>query len=287
MKTQPLFLTLLFISLAGCSVSQNKSQNQTVTLVKAWETDTILKVPESVLYNREQDILYVSNINGKSAEKDGNGFISKLKPNGQVEVLQWASGLDAPKGMALYRDRLYVADVSNVVIIDINSGKIINTIEVPGAKFLNDATVDAQGNVFISDSETQKIHILTDGKISDYFTGPGLQRPNGLLAEGNNLMVLDAGTGTHYVLNQNKELTKTSQTAPGADGIEKWGNKGHITSNWNGEIYHIDNSGTAHKLLDTKAQKINAADIGLDAKNNLLFVPTFLKNSVAAYKVQN
>jgi hypothetical protein len=31
---------------------------------------------------------------------------------------------------------------------------------------------------------------------------------------------------------------------------------------------------------------MNSADIGFDAKNNTVFVPTFWRNSVAAYEVK-
>ena len=62
--------------------------------------------------------------------------------------------------------------------------------------------------------------------------------------------------------------------------------KDFIISNWNGEIYHVTAKGAVTKILDTKAAKVNAADITYIRKQNLLLVPTFFDNKVMAYKVK-
>ena len=38
---------------------------------------------------------------------------------------EWATGLDAPKGMALANGQLYVADIDRLVEIDPATGKIV------------------------------------------------------------------------------------------------------------------------------------------------------------------
>ena len=64
-----------------------------------------MKNPESVIYSPKQDILFVSNIDGKPNEKDQKGFISKVSPsNGNIIELSWITGLNAPKGMAIYNN---------------------------------------------------------------------------------------------------------------------------------------------------------------------------------------
>ncbi len=72
-------------------------------LEKLWETDSIFKIPESVLYDAQANVLYVSNIDGASGAKDGRGHISKLSPDGKVIDLHWLTGLHAPKGMATWQ----------------------------------------------------------------------------------------------------------------------------------------------------------------------------------------
>ncbi len=66
---------LVFIFLLGASVV---AKAQTHTLVKMWETDTIVAIPESVLPDVKKKILYVSLIDGGPWVSDGKGGVGKL-----------------------------------------------------------------------------------------------------------------------------------------------------------------------------------------------------------------
>lgn len=88
---------------------------------KQWQTQKELRVPESVLYDKSGNILYVSNINGKPTEKNGQGFISKVTLDGRIQVLKWATGLHAPKGSAIYKNKLYVSDIDHLIEIDVST----------------------------------------------------------------------------------------------------------------------------------------------------------------------
>jgi DNA-binding beta-propeller fold protein YncE len=251
-----------------------------------WKTDTVFRAPESVYFDGKTKLAYVANINGKSGEKDSNGFISKLDKDGKIIKLDWATGLDGPKGMGIYKTNLYVADITRVVVIALESGKIIRSIEIEGAQFLNDITIDRQGNVYVSDSNTNKIHLINENKIEVYFENKDFKRLNGLLANEDGLYIADAGTGTIYLLDHNKSMKKFTETAERADGIVQTGKKEYLISCWTGEIYFIDSDAKAHKVLDTKEQKINSADIGYDSKTKTVFVPTFFANMIMAYRFQ-
>jgi hypothetical protein len=241
-------------------------------------------VPESVYHDSKNNLLYVSNIDGKSGEKDGKGFISILTPDGKIKDLQWVSGLDAPKGMGISKGRLYVADLTRIAVIDIASAKLVQSIEIEGAQFLNDITIDKTGNVYASDSTTGRIHKISNDKAELYFENKDFKRVNGLLALDDGLYVADAGTGINYKLSTDKQLTKYTETAQGADGIVPIGKNEYIVSSWGGEVYFVDANAKATKLLDTKEQKLNSADVAYDNKTKTLFVPTFFGNSVMAYE---
>ena len=75
-------------------------------LIRIWGTDSLLKTPESVFFNAAGKFLYVSNINGQAADKDGNGSIGKVSLDGKIIAVEWAKGLNAPKGMGLYKGTL-------------------------------------------------------------------------------------------------------------------------------------------------------------------------------------
>jgi sugar lactone lactonase YvrE len=255
---------------------------QAQSLQLKWSSDTTLRVPESVYFDAKNNVLYVSNIEGKSNEKDGKGFISKLSPDGKILSLQWAVGLNAPKGMGIYKNNLYVADLTRVAVIDLNSGKW-SGIEIDGAQFLNDVTVDPKGQVYVSDSNTGKIYKIADQKPELYFESTDFKRINGLLWLNNEMYVADAGNGINYKLSKDKKLTKYAETAQGADGIVKVGNDEYVVSSWGGEVYYVGSDGKSQKLLDTKDQKLNSADIDYDSKTQTVFVPTFFGNRVMAY----
>jgi len=252
-------------------------------LEKIWETDTIFKVPESVLYDAGKKQLYVSNIEGASGAKDGKGSISTLNADGKIINLGWATGLHAPKGMAMYKKVLYVADVDAVVGFDAKTGKEVARFAIDGAKFLNDLTVDDKGNLFVSDSETGLIHKISDGKPEVFIEKR--TRPNGVLWYNNLLYFVNAGA--FFRQNQDGSITEIARGMESStDGIEPLGNNNFLVSSWIGAIYYIKNDGTVKELLNTKAQKINSADIGYNAKKKVVYVPTFAGNRVVAYKLE-
>lgn len=274
------FSCFLFLGLClpgGTAYAQNHK------LIKIWETDTLLKVPESVRYDAGKKILYTANIDGQPWEKDGRGSIGKVGLDGKIIVSEWVTGLNAPKGMGIHAGKLYVADVDVITVIDIAKGKIIQQISIEGAEGLNDISIDKKGVIYVSDSRTKKIHRVEKGKAGVVIEN--LKGPNGVLIVGTDLYLTDAGG--LYKYEKTGALTMiTDGMEGGTDGIEPVGNGDFIVSCWAGSIWYVYADGRKEHLLDTRAQKINTADIGYDPVNRIVYVPTFWKNSVAAYRLQ-
>jgi DNA-binding beta-propeller fold protein YncE len=254
------------------------------TLTPKWKTEATLLVPESVLLDSKNNVLYVACIDGKPDDKDGNGYIAQVTMEGKIKNMKWATGMDAPKGMGLHNSKLYVADIDRVAVIDVATGKISSTIPIEGAKFLNDVTVDKSGNVYVSDTNTAKIHVIKDNKATVYYENQeALKGVNGLLSIGNDLYVVSFADGANYKLTADKKLNKVGTTVEGGDGVISLGKDEYLVSSWHGEVDYINSKGEMKKLLDTREQKLNAADIEYDPKTKTLFVPTFFANSVEAY----
>ena len=273
-----------FLGAFVCLVLGETTQAQSHKLVKKWQTDSVLKTPESVLYDGLNHVLYFSNIGGAPDGKNGMGSIGKLGPDGKIIELEWIKGLNAPKGLGRYNDILYAADNDEVVVIDIPSGKITKHIPVAGAQLLNDITVDARGIVYVSDTRTGKIHrIEKDGTVSTYLEG--IKGANGVLAVGDELCVL--GSGNFYKVSKDKKINKVADGMDeSTDGIENVSGNDYLVSCWSGIVYYVGADGTKQVLLDTRQQKSNTADIGYDSKNKIVYVPTFFKNSVAAFELK-
>jgi outer membrane protein assembly factor BamB len=262
-------------------------KGQTMSLKEKWETPAILKEPESVIFDTNSNIIYVSNINNPSAGKDGNGSVGRILLTGEVQEVDWVvGGMDSPKGLGLSKGFLYVADLTNVVIIDIKKGKVVGRIAVKDAGMLNDITVDEQGMIYISDSDKKRIYRLNGDEAEVWLEKDHLQKPNGLLAHQNKFYMIDMDAGIFYEVNkETKVLRKIAGGLEGGDGIIPIGSD-FLISNWHGEVNHVSAKGKVKKLLDTKAEKINAADIAYIPAENLLLVPTFFANKVVAYEVK-
>lgn len=268
---------ILFFS--SCGGSSNKHK-----LVELWETDTIFKTPESVLVDTVNKILYVSNIDGKDGwALDGKGSIGKMGMDGKNILVDWVTGLNAPKGMGIYNGKLYAADPKEVVVIDIAAGKIEKRISVAGAIGLNDIAIDKDGVVYVSDSEGMKIYEIKND--SAQLLLDNLKQANGVLVHNNEFYLLDAGG--LYKMNADKKLTKLSEGMEGGtDGVESINGNDFIVTGWDGVLYYVYADGKKEKLLDTRAKELKTADIGVDASKKIVYVPTFWKNTVTAYEVK-
>jgi len=259
----------------------------TLKLVQKWETDSTLTTSESVILDEEAGLIYVACIGGVPPDnKDGDGFIAQVAIYGNIVKDKWVTGLDAPKGMGIFADTLYVSDITDVVKINRKTGEIIDRIAIDGAIFLNDITTDEAGSVFVSDTRANRIHKIANGTSEVWLDDSEMGGPNGLYAEADRLMIATFGSGNFGSVDlQTKKFNSQSVNIPSGDGIVKLKN-GYLVSNWNGEVYHVDNAWKNTRVLDTKGMKVNAADIAIIPSKNMLLVPTFFKHSVVAYEIQ-
>jgi DNA-binding beta-propeller fold protein YncE len=272
-KKSLIILFLLAISVAGNSQK----------LVKVWSTGQILKTPESALYDPDQGVIYVSNVNENPWVKDGNGYISVLNPDGTMKTAEWITGLDGPKGMGVLDGKLYVANIDELVEIDIAEGKIAKRYPANGEVSLNDVDISDDGTVYVSDSNTGKILALKDGQFSVWYNGSEMGKINGLFAEGDKLYV---GSDNIYQMNtKTKKIIEFKSNCGGVDGLEKDNSGNFVFSNWPGRIYYLQGEKMT-KMIDSSKEKINTADIGFARQLNLVLVPTFFDNQVVAYKIE-
>jgi hypothetical protein len=251
------------------------------SLVQLWSTDAIVNTPESVLPDLKNNLLYVSLIDGGPWDVDGKGGIGHMTTKGTGFDSMWITGLNAPKGLGMYKDKMYAADISEVVVVDISKGKIIKKISIVGASGLNDITVSDKGVVFVSDSKTGRIWKIEDEKPTLYLenvTGAnGLKAvKEGLVyAKGPSLMIAD----------DKKQIRQIADIGHDIDGIEPIGNGDYLATSWVGYIYYVYANGQTELLLDTHTEKKNTADIGYDPAKKIVYVPTFFDKRVVAYQL--
>lgn len=262
--------------------------------------DAGFATPESVLYDEAEDIYYVANINGAPGAKDGNGFLSKVAPDGQVIALKWVDGaakgtpLNAPKGMALAGGLLYVADIDTVRIYDKKTGKAKGTVAIKGATFLNDVAAGPDGTVYVSDSgltlddkgatptKTDAVYAIKKNKATALAKGVELGNPNGLWVTDKGVWVNTFGTGEVYLLDAKGARTMVQKVAGALDGLYVSGDDLWVSS-W--EQSGIMRGGAAGEFSLAQGGLPAPADFAYDTKRKLVVVPLFNDNKIVAYSL--
>lgn len=254
--------------------------------------------PESVKFDRAREVLYVSNVNGRPTAHDGDGYISRVSLDGRLLDRHWARGMDAPKGMAILGDRLYVSDIDTLVEIQLPRGSILNRYAAPEAEFLNDVAVhQGSGTVYVSDMFGDAVYRLREGRLERWLHGPELAAPNGLHAESGRLVYGSWGQRTEGFNTTAVGHLKTVELATGAigdlgdgrpvgnmDGVEADGSGGYFASDWvAGAVFRVPADGRFEQLLDLPQ---GSADIEYIPQHGLLLVPQMMDGRVDAYRTR-
>ncbi|MDX8443659.1 SMP-30/gluconolactonase/LRE family protein [Mesorhizobium australafricanum] len=278
-----LVASTLFAAIAAAAVSVAQAG-------ELWRA-TGFEQPESALVDADHNRIVVSNIAGNPGDADGNGYLSLLSMDGKVVARHWVDGMDAPKGMAISGGKLYAADITKVRVVDLASGKLVATIEVPGAVFLNDMTQDSAGKVYVSDMLADTIYRIDGDKPELFVKDALLASPNGVFADGGRLIVASWGKGIKPDFSTAEPggllsvdlATKKVTPLPGAqefadlDGVIAIRDTIYATAYMTGTLYSYKPGGAPTALAQFKP---GSADIGTDGKR--IFVPLMGEGEIVA-----
>lgn len=289
-------MILRTIAAAGLALVCMGASAQAGELQKLWELDSLAQ-PESAAFDASGGVIYVSEVGGDMRAKDGNGRISKVSPEGKIVQSGWITGgLNAPKGIGLSGGKLYVADIDELVEIDIAASKITARHKAEGAQFLNDVATDPAGRVFVSDTATNTIWTLQDGQLRTWLRNDGLNGPNGLAVEGDAMIVASFGKipkeGEPEVRGQLWEAPLSGDSFRGVgdgrpvgwlDGLVPLGGGRYFVTDYvKGSIYVISADGSFETLAELGP---GAADAGFDPTTRTAFVPQNREGKLIAFRV--
>jgi sugar lactone lactonase YvrE len=265
--------------------------------------DSAINAPESVLYDADADVYLVSNINGGSLEKDGNGFISRVTPDGRVAELKWIAGgangatLNAPKGMGVKGDTLYVADIDALRLFHRSTGASLGAWPVPGATFLNDVSIGPDGTVYVTDSGlksgpngfadsgTDAVYKFDGRKAVSLAKGASLGRPNGIAADSSGVTVVSFGSGEVYRIDASTGARADLPRPPKGqlDGVERFPDGTLLMSSWEGSAIYRFKAGSYTTVIDSVS---TPADIGYDSKRGAVLIPELMSNQVEIREIK-
>ncbi|HEY7194195.1 MAG TPA: SMP-30/gluconolactonase/LRE family protein [Gemmatimonadales bacterium] len=258
------------------------------------------QTPESVKWDSAQDVYFVSNINGAPNAKDGNGYISRLGPDGRMMDSAFIKGLNAPKGMALVGDTVWVADIDQVSAFNSRTGAPVATVKVPGAIFLNDIAAAPDGSLYVTDTAirfgangqvehpgTDQIFRIGPGhQVSVAIKNDSLGRPNGIAWNAANQRFIVVSFGANTLLAWKPGETSVTRLGTGSgqfDGVEITRDGAVWVSSWADSSVSRYAGGQSTSLIKGVP---SPADIGYDARRNRLLVPIFTGNRVEIWQLQ-
>lgn len=289
-------MTFRAIAIAALALVAASAPGRAAGLEKLWELDGLAQ-PESAAFDASGGVIYVSEVGGDMRAKDGNGRISKVSPEGKIVQSGWITGgLNAPKGIGLSGGKLYVADIDELVEIDIAASRITARHKAEGAQFLNDVATDPAGRVFVSDTATNTIWTLQDGKLKTWLRNDGLNGPNGLAVEGEAMIIASFGKipkeGEPEVRGQLWEAPLSGDTFRGVgdgrpvgwlDGLVPLGGGRYFVTDYiKGSLYVIAGDGSFETVGELGP---GAADAGFDPATRTAFVPQNREGKLIAFKL--
>jgi sugar lactone lactonase YvrE len=288
----------LLLAALACAPADQPADEAAPTATAVDVADVGFATPESVLHDATADVYLVTNINGGPADKDDNGFVSRLAPDGAVLALRWIDGaaadvtLHAPKGMALRHDTLFVTDIDVVRLFDRTGGAALGDWPLEGAAFLNDLAVGPDGVLYVTDSGLgpgegglrpngrDGIYRRDGDRWAAVVSGEGLGNPNGILADSAGLTVVTYVSGEAYTVDPATGLRSmlAKPEAGGLDGVVRIPDGSLLIGSWGAQhVYRLSPSGIYSAATDSVQ---SPADIGFDATRQALLIPDFLNNRV-------
>ena len=262
--------------------------------------------PESMRYDPDQDVWFVSNVNG-GTERDNNGFVSRVSGDGKLENRRFIAGgengvtLHGPKGMVITGDTLWMTDLDAVRGFHRQTGAPIATIDLGslGALFLNDITVGPDGSLYLTDSGVRfdsagqrqhpgpdRIFRIQDQKASIALESPALGQPNGITYDARGRRFLLAPIVADSALQEwspGQQQLRPVATGPGRyDGVEVTPDGTVLVSAWNDSTVNAVRDGRLVPLIRGVS---SAADIGYDSRRRRVGVPLIADGRIEIWQL--
>jgi len=253
-----------------------------VRLEQVWRVAGLAN-PESAALAADATFLYVTNVNGEGDARDGNGFISRVSTSGEVLQREFATGLNAPKGIMVGGDALYVADIDQLVVLDAASGAVRRRVPAPGALFLNDLTFAPDGQVLIADSASRRIYAVRTDTAEVWLEDPLLDSINGFLPEPHRLVVTTMAGRLLAIDYSTRAITVLAEGLGEADGVAPLSDGRYLVSAWPGQMFVVSADGSHEQILDTREEGRFLNDFLL--VGDILYQPHWEPSEFTAYRV--
>ncbi len=262
--------------------------------------------PESMRYDPDQDVWFVSNVNG-GTERDNNGFISRVSGDGKLENRRFIAGgekgvtLHGPKGMVIVGDTLWTTDIDAVRAFHRRTGAPVATVSLAslGALFLNDITLGPDGALYVThtgvrfDSAGQRHHPGPDRifriqgrRVTVALESPALGEPNGITYDAARRRFLLAPIVGDSAVQEWRPGSQPSSVASGPgryDGVEVLPSGDILVAAWNDSTVNIVRDG---RLVPLVRGLPASADIGYDSGRRRIGIPLIRNERIEIWELK-
>lgn len=288
-KRSLLVITTMFY-VFSCKTTEDNVTDKSTVVEDVFEITEGLSAPESVIYDSNKSLLYISNVNGNPGAKDGNGYILSCDLEGNIIDEVMVEGLNAPKGMAIVDNRLYVSDIDTLVEVDLGNNEIVNQYTSAEGVFFNDVTANSNGEVFVTDTGANKIYKLNNAELELFCESQKLDSPNGIVFDNDQLIMVswglpgDGETGSlKRISSDGQVVERFGNNKEALDGIEVINNDEYfITGFMSGSLYHVLNGEFTEILKISEG----TADLEYLKEYGMVIIPQMSQNKLLAYKVK-
>jgi sugar lactone lactonase YvrE len=261
-----------------------------------------LQAPEAARWDPDQKVWFIANINGTPSDKDNNGFITRATAEGKVDSLKFIAGgrggvtLNAPKGMAIVGDTLWVADIDVVRGFNRKTGKAVASIRAPGAKFLNDITAGPDG-IYVTDTGVEfgpdgtkhpgpdAVYQVAGRRVTTAVKFDGQPGPNGITwdSAGSRFIIAPFQDKAISAWAPGDSTPQKIADGPGMfDGIEAFGAGRFLVTSWTDSSISLLSEGQLTRLAGNLA---GPADLGYDRASGRVILPQLTENKATILQI--
>jgi len=279
------------LALAACGADEPVTDLDIVDL-----TEIGLAGPSAVVVDTVADVYLVANINGTRGERDSNGFITQISPEGEVLALNWSDPgpaspdlqFHSPTGLAIFGDSLLVADLNCVRILSRANGQALARECVTNADYLADVDVGPDGSIYVVDSGlrrasnggmestgTDAVYRLvlgSGGRSTTLARGDELGNPSAVAVGTRGIFVTTSGSGEIFRVVPGEARTPVyPATGRHLAGIAFLPDGGFAFSSWSDEtVFRVTPDGRVERLLENVP---TPGGLAYDPRRNRLIVP--------------
>lgn len=261
--------------------------------------------PHTAAYDDARDEYLVSNVQGLAGAADGDGFISRFAPDGTLVDLKFIQGgeggavLNAPKGMAIAGETLFVADLNVVRRFDRSSGSYQGQVAIVAATYLNAVSAGPEGRLYVSDSgwQTKGTELEPSGKDAIYAVdaaggasvlaeGPALGQPCGLLADASGVWVVNQRGQLFHVDHDGTLGPPVSLPGQRLEGVARTGAGRFLVSSWDRTTVFVSHSAAPQAGFEAFITDLQSpGGLGYDPRRRAVLIPLFEQDAFYVQEV--